>query len=440
MWVFLGEALEKLANPVLAWRAYERAWVLDPQAEWVDSVRRRLSPIELDTPNPDWFEEVYRVKKVTVTAAMIVKNESRTLDRALAALKPAVDEIVLVDTGSTDDTVAIAQRHGVPVHSFVWNDDFSAARNFALEQVTKDWVLWIDGDECLDPDDVAIPRLVAGMFDDVDGPVIARVGQINKIGDTIEPNFDMSRFFPTRYGLRWWGKIHEQVGPGDGGMFGSNIPRPAVRIRLNHDGYDPAIMRSKGKLERNIKLLREEVAADPKDVAAYGFLGRELYLSGQWEEAVKVLYKAEELALGQPRYGRLAEVRSYLMEALMKLNRLQEALVVAERVTSGAPNYPNGWYLKGVIEMTYALRLLESSRIAYEKAKNSAKGYRGIVSYDTKIPSFKAVVGLADINKLLGNWEEALRLYRQALKEDPQNRGVDNQITHLVSQSKKILE
>ncbi|MBC8066081.1 MAG: glycosyltransferase family 2 protein, partial [Chlorobia bacterium] len=92
---------------------------------------------------------------IKLSACLIVKNESKNLSRCLESLKGIVDEIVVVDTGSTDDTVAIAESFGAKMGSFEWSHDFSAARNHSLEIATGDWVLWIDADEVLVPESVS---------------------------------------------------------------------------------------------------------------------------------------------------------------------------------------------------------------------------------------------------------------------------------------------
>ncbi|CAG1020908.1 partial heptose III glucuronosyltransferase, partial [Methylococcales bacterium] len=86
-----------------------------------------------------------------VTLSMIVKNESKYLRGCLDSVFGAVDEIVIVDTGSNDDTIAIAEEYGAKVFHFPWQNDFSMARNFALEKSTGDWILYLDADERLTP-------------------------------------------------------------------------------------------------------------------------------------------------------------------------------------------------------------------------------------------------------------------------------------------------
>lgn len=82
-----------------------------------------------------------------ISACYIVKNEEGNIERSISAIKGQVDEIAVVDTGSTDRTVAAAARFGIRIYHYEWNDDFSAARNYALSKVTGDWVLLLDADE-----------------------------------------------------------------------------------------------------------------------------------------------------------------------------------------------------------------------------------------------------------------------------------------------------
>ena len=97
----------------------------------------------------DQPEKVSRNKLPLVSACLIVKNEARHLARCLDSLQGVADEIILVDTGSKDDTVAIARRYTDKVYAYHWHDDFAAARNYGLQFATGDWILILDADETL---------------------------------------------------------------------------------------------------------------------------------------------------------------------------------------------------------------------------------------------------------------------------------------------------
>ena len=137
---------------------------------------------------------------------MIVKNEARCLARCLRSVAPVVDEIVIVDTGSTDATVRIAQEFNATVAHFEWTNDFSAARNFALAQTTGDWILVLDADEFAGgPLAEEIKNFIQGP------PQIGRlkiVSDFKRHGQTLRSQSFVSRLFPR--GARFEGAHHRR--------------------------------------------------------------------------------------------------------------------------------------------------------------------------------------------------------------------------------------
>lgn len=438
LWVFLGQALEGKGELAGAWACFDRGWMLDPPAGWAEDARKRLGH-QRGRPVPGWLEELLAVPQVTVAGAIIARDEADRIGRAIDRLGPAVDEIVVVDTGSRDQTAEIAREHGAKVFSFEWIDDFSAARNFGLQQVESDWVLWVDADEWLHPEDVHVPRTVAGLYHGNDPLTIVRIVQLNRVGTQVYPNYDSSRFFPTGRELRWWGRVHEQIGHEDG-LMARLFPRPVVRIRVEHDGYDPVVLKERRKLERNAHLLRLAVEEDPEDVASWGFLGRELYSLRRHEEAIVALRRAELLAMKTPAYVRLPEVRTCLINVLLDLGRMADAKGVAEDLVRDAPEYPAGWYLLGKIQLGEAVKALEAAGKSFVATQERAKTYRGLVSYDQNLPGFNSIVGLADVAKLQGQWGRALELYQKALELRPDEMGVKQQVSNMAAEAERVKE
>ncbi len=95
---------------------------------------------------------------ITLSLAMIVKNEGATIERALSCAKLFADEMIVVDTGSTDDTVAKAEAMGAKVRHFSWIDDFATARNYSFSQCAMDWIIWLDGDDVISREPEPHPR------------------------------------------------------------------------------------------------------------------------------------------------------------------------------------------------------------------------------------------------------------------------------------------
>ncbi|WP_254438492.1 glycosyltransferase family 2 protein [Paenibacillus sp. DCT19] len=92
---------------------------------------------------------------ITISLCMIVKNEERTLARCLDSVSGIVDEIIIVDTGSSDRTMDVAAQYTDQVYTYEWQDDFAAARNYSFEQATQEYILWLDADDVLLPGDQA---------------------------------------------------------------------------------------------------------------------------------------------------------------------------------------------------------------------------------------------------------------------------------------------
>lgn len=437
-WLFLAECLEKEAELDGAWACYDRAWMLDPRAGWIPMVKERLQPRGVAWDRiPAWLKDLLTVPPVRVIGAMIARDEEKTIVAAVSNLRAAVDEVILVDTGSSDRTVAMAEEAGARVVHYEWSDDFAAARNAAGPYLDGDWVLWVDADEVLDPEDAHVPRTVAGLYQDSEKPALMRIVQVNHIGARVDPNYDTTRFYPLSQGFEWRGRIHEQV------VHATEerpaLVRPVVRVRLNHNGYDPAVMQEKGKLGRNIALLRKALQEEPHNVGVMGFLGRDLYVDGQLDAAIAVLIQTERLAQTSPNYGRLPEVRHVLTEAYMRQEKWDEAEAVANRLTQEAPDFPGGWYLAGQIHIAQSQRRLAAGAVAFTKVQETHKTYRGSVSYNADIPDFLAVVGLADVSRFQTRWEQACNLFEQALKVYPNHEGILRQLAYMQEESRKVL-
>ncbi len=187
---------------------------------------------------------------------MIVRDEAEHLAACLASLEGIVDDVVVVDTGSVDDTVAIATRLGARVYHHPWTDNFSDARNAALDHAAGRWILYIDADERLRP--IARERIVA-LLDDAD-EVAFRVWLRPFLGATPAREYRLWRNDPR---IRFVGVIHEKVVPAiqavalaDGRGIG------LCDLELDHLGYESDQAR---KHERNLPLLRAQLRAEPRE-------------------------------------------------------------------------------------------------------------------------------------------------------------------------------
>lgn len=199
---------------------------------------------------------------ITLSACLIVKNESKNLDRCLKSLKAVCDEIVVVDTGSTDDTIKIAEKHGAKIGHFPWCDDFAAARNVSLDLATSHWALWIDADEELDAGSINAVRegLIRPQFG---GYFVRIVNYVSEDGTANQYVHSPVRIFQRRPEIRFVGRIHEQVLQAfeEHGFVAASLSN----VTLHHYGYRPSEMDEKQKLDRTISMLEREVREHPRD-------------------------------------------------------------------------------------------------------------------------------------------------------------------------------
>ncbi len=201
----------------------------------------------------------------TISLAMIIRDEEAYLPRCLEAARAVVDEIVCVDTGSTDRSAEIARSHGARVESRPWTDDFAAARNASLALCRGAWILVLDADEVIDPSAGPILRALAADAE-AEG---AYVRMRNVYGERREIECLIPRVFRNRRSHRFVNRIHEQVLPSvllSTKRHGTRILDPGIRV--THDGYRPDVVAARAKNDRNTRLFRLELADHPDNLYA----------------------------------------------------------------------------------------------------------------------------------------------------------------------------
>jgi cytochrome c-type biogenesis protein CcmH/NrfG len=438
-WVLLGEALLQQGIGLTAAHIFERAWLLDPEAVWVGAVQKALGEIKNPTARYD-IEELLHVKPVTITGAVLVKNEERLIEKCLKHLAAAVDEILVIDTGSTDRTVEIAENMPkVRVIHYPWQDDFAAARNAGLAQITTDWVLWVDGDEILFPEDAPHVRTMAGLFNGSLYPPILYIWQSNSIEGKVVNDLSQARMFAMKRGLHYTGKVHEQVTSAEKGLFSDNYFSAMVRLRVQHDGYEPTIIQQKNKLERNLKLLEQMVIEDADNPGWWFFYGRETLATGNREKALELLHKAEALAENQPRFGRMTDIQMLLVKIHLPLNQLEEAEAACHKALSIHPNFPDASFFLAQIQLRRAVDHAREAEKNILKAKQDFASYRGNVSADHQIAQWKADVILADLACLNGKLPEAQQIYKHVLKKFPDMQELQDRLISLENIGRQLV-
>jgi hypothetical protein len=271
--------------------------------------------------------------RVSLTASMIVRDEEAVLDDCLASIRPIVDDIVIADTGSSDDTKAIARRHGATLFDLPWQDDFSAARNAVLERSPGDWILCIDADERAR--DIDRPRLERYLIDDtVVGYYIPRCPMA---GYT---SYWECRLFRNDPRIRFERLIFEKVGPAlerVAAADGRSIGR--CPLRLDHIGYDGPQL---AKHRRNLPLLIEQQRRTPGDVYNDCHIGWIKADTGDAEGAVNAWTRAVE----QVRRDNSVDIRDSLPFTSLIRWHAERDEPYAELLDDGLQRFPGNLELQ----------------------------------------------------------------------------------------------
>ena len=250
--------------------------------------------------------------EVKLSQVMIVKNEEKNIERALAWGKPIAFEQIVVDTGSTDKTVEIAEKMGAKVFHFEWIKDFSAAKNYAIEQATGDWIAFLDADEYVSSEDALklmdVLKKVHQNHNIHNSVTILSMPMIhlNDAGDALSV-YEQKRIFKNIKEIRYVGKIHEQ-------LLAYGRIKEIDDITLMHTGYSETEHREKNKVVRNIELLREELKTNPNDMMKKAYLADSL----QSKLVLDDYSNEDEIAETEALFREVIDTKDYVANFLRK--------------------------------------------------------------------------------------------------------------------------
>ena len=245
---------------------------------------------------------------MTLSVCLIVKDEQEVLERCLNCVSKIADEIVIVDTGSTDQTVKIAKKFTDKVYFFKWCDDFSAARNYAFDLATCDLLMWLDADDIITEENCAKINKLKNAFDDYDMAVLPYAAAF----DNEKPTFvyNRERIFRRDKGYRFSGEVHEAVVP-DGKIYYSD----AVIFHKKEKENEPL---------RNLRILQRKIASGKAlDGREKFYYGRELLFNSMYREAIAVL---KDFLNGNGWFVNKAEACLNLYQAYKALGEEENAI------------------------------------------------------------------------------------------------------------------
>ena len=374
---------------------------------------------------------------VKLSLCMIVCNEEVMLPGCLASVRDVVDEIVVVDTGSTDRSREIARGAGADVVDFVWNDNFAAARNASLAHATGDWILVLDADERLAPEAGEIIRGAIGgaQFDcgllqlhnsaRLDATPADVVGGLARLG---ERNY-LPRLLRHAGGLAYQWRVHENILS----WLVSRGKRIAyVEAAIIHLGAVPEVRALRAKATRNIALLEKLCVEHPTEIAPFGYLAHEYVQAGQHNDAKAVIERGWALVTEERRDQRmaillLANARATMLQAVGDGEGILATADTAERFEGPHPDFD---MMRGVGHELLALaagygpfrtRHFEAAASEY-RAALGRRNTRYMIACVAGATSWAGSTRLGAVLVALGRPAEAKAAFDEALEIQPEYR------------------
>ena len=357
-------------------------------------------------------------KTFTLSLCIIAKDEEMFIEECIKSVYDLIDEIVLVDTGSQDRTVEIALKYGAKVYSIEWENDFSKAKNYAIENSTGDWIIFLDADERLHPDDKEkLVNAITSCSEETEAVLTKILNFVDFFQSQIGEVHYNYRIFRNKNELRFIYPIHENLW----NIKEERSPYAFISdIRILHFGYIDAIYNKKKKNERNLSILKEYLKKDPNNFFHNLNIAVEYYNLGRFEEALEYLLAVKgnfsvESVLAT-RYLR------YLIFTYIQLGKFTEAYKIifdSKRLFLEMGNldflyFEVVWYysqsliqfcIKKLQELVEKFSNLDNQNIVFNLSNI------GLSVIDYKL-------FLAHCYEKLGNYQECVRIYKEILSEE----------------------
>lgn len=218
-----------------------------------------------------------------LSVCLIIKNEEKNLPDCLESIKNIADEIIVCDTGSDDNSIAIAEKFGSKIVHFKWNGSFADARNYSIAAASSNWILWIDADERLPQASVLEIKKIISNKGSVATAFRVSIHNFKKQGEYFYLS-TAHRLFPNHFNISFSGMIHEQISPSVSQLNGKEI---MTTIIIEHFGYDLSPVQMQKKYKRNLEILLNNLAKGPESSYLIYNIAKQYALLEDYETAVK---------------------------------------------------------------------------------------------------------------------------------------------------------
>jgi glycosyltransferase involved in cell wall biosynthesis len=350
---------------------------------------------------------------VKISACLIAKNEENNITRCLESVRDISDEIILVDTGSSDRTVEIGRSFGAKIYYYDWNNNFAEARNFALEQATGDWIIFLDADEYFVSSSLSNVRTCIERNDhdrEIDA-ISCRINHLSGSNNKIISRHITIRIFRNLPLIRYHGNIHE---------YPRNNGKPLhaalydFLLEIYHTGYDEKVIGE--KIIRNLEILERNIKDDNIEGLTYYYLSSSYHVLGRHAQAVN--YARLSLECGNVEETIFA-YKPYviLVSGLLALgHKLTEIKPFVEEAMVKYPDHPEIWRLQAIyhdLNNDYPAALE-----AFLKALSANNEYKGTLNNDFFTLLHEALAAIGRLYYMKNCPGEALEYFVAALRQE----------------------
>jgi len=352
-------------------------------------------------------------KDKTLAVCMIVRNEEKCLPLILSDIQGLADELIVVDTGSTDQTIAIARKMGAHVVSQAWTGDFSAARNRSVEEATSAWILWLDADDRIEAEDI---KRLQSLKNSLQLNCVYGLQVVNQTADGFSPPFMQTRLFPNDPRLRFESRVHESItlSAKKNGFKTVHLP-----VRVIHTGYaTPEQILT--KMERNLHILEEELTENPNAFTLRFLYANTLVCFNRFEEAQ---HHYERIIATPGARDTQADVYHGALVAMAdtqnRLNNYNEAEEWARRAVEDRPPSIQGWYQWG--KALFSLNQREAALEKFYRAL-ACKVVISSVQVDYSGLRISCLEAATYILSILNRHKEAEKILKEEIKKETSPR------------------
>jgi glycosyltransferase involved in cell wall biosynthesis len=354
---------------------------------------------------------------------MIVRDEGLTLGRLLDVVKPYVNEIIIIDTGSIDDTKEISLKYTDKVYDYVWDDDFASPRNYSYELATSDYIMWLDGHDVVTPE--FMENIITLLESTPDGIISPYNTSFDVSGEPLVI-VNRMRVIKKATGWKWLGLIHECISY----TANSNIIHGEIAIE-----HRPVIKPAGSPRPDYLVLLQRNVVECPTDARAYYYLAREYYMKGDYQKCIPVFEQCVELSQGGGFYhDQKFWSQNYIGRAYKDLAQYDDAERETLKSIEIGPEWPEGYFLMG--EINYFKRQWNLAIHWFLQARTTPEPVSDFIK-DKSIYTYAASRYLPYCYAQLKEWEAGLAEAFFAHHYLPGDKMVEQNMDFFVNKVKK---